>query len=513
MTSDKNKRIFKNTLLLYTRQILILLVGLYTVRIVLNVLGVEDFGIYNVVAGVVSLFSFLSGSMASATQRFFSFAIGQKNTVKLKQTYTVNLVIYAGVALFSLAILEILGSWFIHCKLNIPIERYNSAVFVFHFSVFSFIATIFTSPFIAIIVAHEDMKIFAYASIAEALMKLIIVFILTWFQFDYLKMYSILVFIVSIITSCIYICVCLKKYEECCFHKSLWNYGLLKEILSFTSWTLFGQLSTVVRSQAITILLNQFFNPTIVAGRAIASTISDKINIFSSNFNMGIYPQIIKSYATNDKENLFSLIFNGSKLTFLLMWIFVLPLFLQMETILSIWLKEPPSEALIFTRLALLETLISSLSLPIATAARAPGKMKTYELLLGSIQILIFIVSWILLKMGGAPFIVYVVAIVANLIMFIVRLWLVRLLIGLSIRCFSTHVIIPVLVISIISFVPSFVVYVSLPTGIIYACISVITSIMITSIVFFYFGLNHQWRKAVCNFILSKLQKIILLGR
>jgi O-antigen/teichoic acid export membrane protein len=504
---SNNKRIAKNTLMLYFRQILILLVSFYTVRMVLNVLGVEDYGIYNVVGGIVSFFSFLSGTMTSATQRFFSFALGRGDVERLKKTFTVNWIIYGGIALVALILLETAGLWFVNEQLRVPPERFEAACRIYHFSVLMFIATIFTMPFMAIVIAHEDMQIYAYISIIEVIMKLGVIFLLMYLPWDKLELYGILLFATTVVNAAIYIAVCTRKYVECQFRQFYWDKGMLREIAGFTGWTLFGQITTVFRNQAVTILLNQVFNPAVVASRAIASSITGQINMFSNNFNTGLYPPIIKSYAAGDKKEMFALIFNGSKATFFLMWVFALPLFLEMETILRVWLKNPPVEVVLFTRLALVEVLINSISLPVATAARAPGKMKLYELTLGAIQIAIFIVAWIVLMTGGAAYTVFVVAIAGNLVMFITRLIIVKKLITLPLKSFVSKVIFPVSMMILLSAIPSFAIYSLLPETLIYTCILVLSSVIITCASMYFCGLNKRERKKIRIIIKNKIHK------
>ena len=507
--SENNKRIAKNTFMLYIRQILILLVSLYTVRVVLNTLGIEDYGIYNVVGGIVSFFTFLSGTMATATQRFFSFALGQGDFEKLKKTFTVNWFIYGSIAIIALILLETVGLWFVNKQLHVPFERFESARWIYHFSVLTFIFTIIRSPFMATIIAHEDMQIYTYISIIEVFMKFGIVFLLLYLPWDKLELYGMLTFAVTIITTVIYILISSRKYKECQFRQFYWDKSLLREMVGFTGWTLFGQVTSVARNQAVTILLNQVFNPVVVAARAVAINITNQINIFSGNFNVGLYPPIIKSYAADDKKEMFSLIFRGSKITFFLMWVFALPFFLVMDTIMQVWLKNPPPEAVLFTRLALIEVLINSVSLPLYTAARAPGNMKIYELSLGIIQISIFFISWIILIMGGAAYSVYIVAIVVNLVMFIVRLLILRTLIGLSIRPFSRQVVVPVLIIIVLSAVPAVVIHLLLPKGFIFACISVLSSIIIVCISMFFIGMNQREREKVKNIIVNRFRRVI----
>jgi O-antigen/teichoic acid export membrane protein len=500
----RKSRIAKNTMALYVRQILILCVNLYSLRVVLDVLGIEDYGIYSVVAGMVTLLSFLPGTMASATQRYFSFALGQDDHEKLRVTFTVNWMLYAFIALVSLLVLESLGWWFVNVHLEIPAARFNAAQTLYHLAVFSFIASIFSSPFIAILVAHEDMHLYAYISIADAVMKLAIVFMLYAMPWDKLELYGFLLLAVSVVNAAIYIIVCLRRYPECQFRKIYWDKVLLKEILGFTSWTLFGQISNVMRYQAVTILLNQMFNPAVVAARAVAMTVAGQAVIFSTNFNIGLYPSIVKTYAENQKDEMFSLVFNGSKLTFFLMWMFTLPLLLEMETVLRLWLKNPPVEAAIFTQLALIESLIISVCLPIATAARAPGKMKMYELSLGCIQFGIFVGSWVVLLLGYAAYSVFIVAIGGNLLMFIIRLTIVNKLIGLPLAAFYRKVCIPIVGVMLTSAIPSLIIQLAMPPGLTYACLMMLLAMILACVSMYFVGLDRSLRKKVRAFALEQ---------
>lgn len=499
-----NKRIAKNTLMLYFRQVLILFVSLYTVRVVLDVLGVDDYGLYSVVAGIVTFFSFLSGSMASATQRFFSFAIGNGDFSRLNKVFSVNIIIYISIAIIAVLMLESLGLWFVKTQLKLPQDRIEAVLWVFHFSIATFFITILTSPFMAIIIAHEDMQIYAYVSILESFLKLGVVYLLTFIQYDKLQLYGTLVFFVAIINASVYISVCLNKYQECQFKTLFWDKYLFKELIGFTGWTLFGQITTVMRGQAITILINQFFNPATVAARAIASNVSSQVNLFSNNFNVGLYPPIIKSYASGDKEQMFSLIFNGSKITFFLLWVFALPLFICMELVLGFWLKNPPADSVLFTRLALCEVVINSISLPIITAARAPGKMKAYELTLGVIQLLILPICLLILRMGYSANSVYITTIIVNVCMFFIRLVIVKKLIGISLLNFFTFVVRPVLLIMLISSILPFLILNSSANEL-NIIISAILGILLTCISMYFFGLSKDWQNKVLYMIKSKI--------
>ncbi len=510
MTSEnRNNRIAKNTLMLYFRQILILFVSLYTVRIVLDVLGIEDYGIYGAIGGLVALSAFLPGSLAMATQRFFSFSLGENNTEKLNQTFSVNLVLYLGVAVIAFALLQTIGLWFVNTQLAVPDGRFEAAKSLYLFASITFILSVFTTPFMAIIMAHEDMKIYAYISIVEAFIKLGVVYLLQYVEWDKLELYGLLVMCVGLINALMYVGFCLYKYDECQFKKFYWNFTVFKEILGFTGWTVFGQISTVARTHAVTLLLNQAFNPAVVAARAISVQIASQVNIFSNNFNASLTPPIVKSYAANERQDMFSLIIAGSKATFFLLWVFALPMMLKMEFILGIWLTTVPSDAVLFARLALIESLIMSISMPLAAAARAPGRMKGYELSLGLIQIGIFIVAWITVEKGAPAHSVFIVAIVANIIMFAVRLYLLKHLVALPVMLFLKKTVLPVINIVLVSCVPVLLLNELLPVGFYWSALIIAFSFILSSFSMYFIGLNKEWRLKVKNMASDRINRLL----
>ncbi len=285
-----NKKILKNTVALYLRQIIIILITLYSMRVILNELGLENYGIYSVVAGFVTLLAFLPGSMASATQRFFSFALGENDSSKLKKTFSVNLIMYAAIALLAYMLLQTIGLWYIKEYMKIPDSRFSAALELYHYTSLSFIFSIFTAPFIAILIAHEDMQIYAFISVIDAILKLAIAISLAYINYDLLVYYGLALLLISIFVACTYIFICMKKYTECQLKKLYWSSSMLKEILGFTTWTLLGQLSTVFRNQAVTVLVNQMFNPGIVAARAIALNVASQVAVFSNSLNTCTIP-------------------------------------------------------------------------------------------------------------------------------------------------------------------------------------------------------------------------------
>lgn len=508
-TSQRNKRIAKNTLLLYARMVVTMGVSLYTVRIVLNTLGVEDYGLYNVVGGVVALLGFLPGSMASATQRFFSHALGQKDQNKLNKVFGVNSLIYLGIGIVALIVLITGGIWFVENQLQVPEGRLDVLVSLFYIAVVTFVLTIFKSPFMAIIIAHEDMKIYAYLAIVESLLKLGAVLLLVNLSGDKILVYGFLLLLVASIDTAIYVVICFRRYAECRIQNIRWEPGLAKEIVGFTGWTLFGQLTTVTRGAALTILLNQYFSPVVVAARAIAVNIASQSNMLATQFNTSLYPPIIKAYAANERKEMYDLVINGSKATFFLMWILALPIFIKMKEILSIWLKIIPEFSVEFARLTLIEALIFAVSLPVGTAARAPGKMAAYESILGTLQLGILFVSWVLVSSGLGPESVFYTAIVVNLIMFGVRLGIVGRLTGLPVLGFLKGTMPPIARVVLVSGALSAMVSFYLPKGIMFLIFYLAVSLTINAVTIYFLGLPETLRQQLFDFAQRKIKNQI----
>jgi O-antigen/teichoic acid export membrane protein len=504
--SQRNKRIAKNTLLLYFRMLITMGVSLYTVRVVLDSLGVEDFGLYNVIGGVVALLSFLPNSMASATQRFFSHALGQQDQDKLNRIFGVNVLLYLGIGIIAFVLLKTGGLWFVQNHLQVPEDRYEAIVTLFSIAVVTFVVTVLKSPLMAIIIAHEDMKIYAYMAIVDALLKLGVVFLLVQLPGDKIVVYGFLLLGVALLDTTVYLLICFRKYTECRLQHIRWDTGLAKEVVGFTGWTLFGQLTTVARTAAVTILLNQYFSPVVVAARAIANNIAGQCQMLSTQFNTSLYPPIIKAYAAEKREEMYGLVINGAKATFFLMWILALPIYIEMPAILALWLTTVPEYTVEFARLTLIEGLIFAISIPVATAARAPGRMAAYESILGALQISILIVSWFLLKAGYGPQSVYFTAIAVNLIMFIVRLLIVGRLTGLPVIKFLKDTTPPIFAVVAVSYVFSAGLAGNLPGGVGFTIIGLSASFILTSIVIFLIGLPKTLQKQLVCFAQGKIR-------
>lgn len=447
---NNSKRLAKNTVLLYFRQILIIAVSLYTVRVVLATLGAEDYGIYNVVAGVVTMFGFLSGAMASSSQRYFSYDLGKKDTEHLKTTFSVTFQIYLLIAFAVVLLAETLGIWFVNTKIVLPAERLTAANWIFQGAVVSFLLSLITTPYMASIIAHENMNIYAYVSIVEVVLKLAIVFLLKVLHYDKLIVYGILITLVSIINTAIYRFYCHKHYTECKI-SFLRDGKLFKEIISYSGWNLFGNIASVLKNQGINILLNLHFGAVVNAARGIASQVNSAVVSFSNNFSTALRPQIIKSYAANHKEETMRLVFRGCKFTFFLMYIFTLPLCLEMNNVLTLWLKNPPEYVVIFTQLVLIDALIDSISYSLMTLAQATGKIKLYQAIVGGILLFNLPASYVALHFGAPAYSVMLVAIALSVTAFIVRFFIVSALSGMSKSQFVLKTVLPCIAVSLTS--------------------------------------------------------------
>ncbi|MEM1144904.1 MAG: hypothetical protein AAGI88_20155, partial [Pseudomonadota bacterium] len=440
-----NKRILRNAIFLYGRQVILVGLNLYALRLLLVALGLDDYGLFVAVSGVVSLGTFIPGAVTNVAQRYLSIAIGKEDTESAKSAVSSILITCLFIASLAVAVFETAGLWFVLSALKIAPDRFAAAQTIYQLSIGTFLLGLIASPFIALMISYEEMHLFAFVSIVESVLKLLAVLYLGQATPDNLVEYGYLLLIVSVASTFLYTSICLLRYPVCRLTRLHWDGGLVAHITGFSSWTLFGFMTSTLRSQAVTLLLNQNSNPVTVASRALALTIANQTLAFSANFNTSLYPSIIKSYATEDQGRLRSLVYDGSRLCFYISWIVALPLLIEMDALLGIWLVEVPQHAALFSRLAILETLILTISLPMATVARAPGDVRRYELVLGSMQFALFLASWGLLARGYAPYSVFVAAILINIVMCYARLAMIETLVGLRITDFLVRTLIPIL--------------------------------------------------------------------
>jgi O-antigen/teichoic acid export membrane protein len=484
-----------------------MLVSLYTSRVILNTLGVEDYGIFNVVGGVVTMFAFFNSAMSSATQRFLSFEIGKGDFIQLRKTFNATQIIHIGIAILIFILAETIGLWFVKTYLVIPPERLEAAIWVYHFSVLSFMVSVIQIPYNATIIAHERMNVYAYVSIIEVLLKLLIVFMLTWITYDKLKLYGILHFSVVFLIAAIYGIYTRKNFEESKF-EIVRDKKTYKTLVSYSGWSLFGNIAGVAQGQGINIILNMFYGPVVNAARGVAMQVQGAVNSFVSNFQMAVKPQIIKYYAVNEKEYMTSLIIQSSKYSFYLLFLLSIPIILEVDQILKLWLVNVPSYAPIFTILVLVIVLVTSISGPLMTAVQATGKIAVYQAVIGTLLFMTFPISYFFLKIGYPPEVTLYITIVIEVIALIFRFYFLKRLINFPVFHFIKDVIIRNISVILLSvFVPLIVKKLldeNLWRLLIIVCVSLIWGL----IVIYFAGLNRSEQKIIRGGFLKILHRI-----
>ncbi len=453
--AEDSKRIAKNTLLLYVRMIFMMVVSLYTSRVVLNALGVEDFGIYNVVGGVVTMFSVISGSLSAAISRFITYELGKGNLSKLNKIFSASVTIQLLLSLIIVVLVETIGVWFLNTKMTIPAERMVAANWVLQLSIVTFVINLISVPYNAAIIAHERMSAFAYISLLEAAGKLVIAFLIMASPLDRLIFYSILTCAVAILIRFTYGMYCKKHFTECTYHFN-WDSGLLKQMFGFAGWNFIGASSSILRDQGGNIIINLFHGPTVNAARGIAIQVNCAVSGFVTNFMTALNPQITKSYAAGDREYMMTLIYQGARLSFYMLLLLSLPILVNTHYILVAWLKLVPEHAVLFVQLTLIFAMSESISNPLITAMLATGRIRNYQIVVGGLQMLNLPISYIFLRIGCLPESVLIVAICISQCCLAARLYMLRGLIGLSAKRYLKDVYLNILIVAFLSaIVPS----------------------------------------------------------
>lgn len=497
-SSSNNKRIAKNTLLLYFRMLFMMAVSLYTSRVVLNALGVEDFGIYNVVGGVVAMFSMLSGSLSAAITRFITYELGTGNKENLKKIFSSSVTIQIGLAVLIALLAEAVGVWFLNVKMNIPDARMVAANWVFQFSILTFAINLISVPYNASIIAHERMSAFAYISILEAIGKLAIAFLIIISPMDKLIFYAILMCAVALIVRFAYGAYCKKHFEECTYH-FIFDKDLLKRMFGFAGWNFIGATSGVLRDQGGNIVINLFCGPAVNAARGIAFQVNTAVYGFVSNFMTALNPQITKSYAAGDRDYMMTLIYQGARLSFYMLLLLSLPVLVNTHYILSLWLKIVPDHAVLFVQLVLVFAMSESISNPLITAMLATGKIRNYQLVVGGVQMMNLPISYLLLRMGMFPEVVIVVAIVISQCCLAARLVMLRGMIGLSVREYMEKVYLNVLAVTVIAVILPFLLSTKLEESFLNFVLLCFVALICTGMTIYYVGCSKPERQFVLN--------------
>lgn len=496
--SANNKRIAKNTIFLYFRMLLMMAVNLYTSRVILQVLGVEDYGIYNVVGGVVSLLSIISSSLSTATQRFITFGLGKNDRDYLCRVFSISIYIHIAMCILIVVLAESIGLWFLGTELQIPLDRANATMWVYQCAVVSSVIMIMSVPYNATIIAHEKMGAFALISLLEVFLKLGIVYLLLLFSVDKLILYAILLVATQLCVRCSYTIYCKKHFEETKIQK-VKDVALVKEIGLFSMWSLMGNAAYVSYTQGLNVLLNMFFAPTVNAARGIAVQVQSTVNQFVQSFQTALNPQIIKSYASADLPYMYNLVFRSARFSFFMLLILSLPILIETETILNLWLTFVPENTITFLRLILLTTWINSIANPLVVSVKATGKVKRYELIIGVIMLLILPISYIFLKLGYPPYIVFVVHLCMECVAQIARIFITRNLIGFSVFSFFKSVIFRIVSVVSVALVIPLCLFIYLDDSIL-SFLSVCFSSVVSCILSIYLlGLTNNERIMIVN--------------
>lgn len=448
--SENSSRIAKNTFLLYIRMLFNMGVSLYTFRLVLKVLGVEDYGIYNVVGGIVLIFSFLNGTMATATQRFVSIELGRNDLKRLTHVFSTSLLIHGVLACLILLLAESVGLWFLNYELVIPTNRIVAANWVYQCSILSFLVSILSVPYNAMIIAYEKMNVFAYITILEVIFKLLIVVLLMVCSVDKLILYSVLLLFISILIRIISSVYCKRTFVACNFKFKI-HREIAIQMSSFAGWNTFGCIALVAREQGINMLLNIFCGPVVNAARGVAYQVNTAVNSFISNFQLAMDPQIVKSYAENNEIYLSKLIYNGTRYSYYLLLFLSLPILIETEPVFKLWLGEIPQYTIIFVRIILITSLVESLSHSVSTAHLATGKIKLLQLIVGFINFLSLPISYILLRNGFLPYWTMLTILLLSMLCFLLRLILYKRVQDFLLKSFLKIVVLNILWVSLIA--------------------------------------------------------------
>ena len=449
-TSDNNKRIAKNTLMLYFRMILLMLISLYTSRVNLNALGVEDYGIYNVVGGVVAMFSLISGRLSSAISRFITFELGRGDHQRLKDIFSASVTIQLVLSLLIIVLLETIGLWFLNTHLVIPAERLKAANWVFQFSVLTFVINLISVPYNACIIAHEKMSAFAYISILEAAGKLAVALLIVHSPIDRLIFFAAMLCGIAVLLRLVYGWYCTHHFSECHYHPR-WDGQLLRQMFSFAGWNFIAGSAGLINNTGVNVMMNLFFGVTVNAARGVATQVNAHVYQFVTNFTMALNPQITKSYAQGDFTYMHSLVCRGAKFSYFLILIFLIPICLEAHQILHLWLGIVPDYAVPFVQLTLMCTAINVLSSTIITSIHATGNIRRFMIIVGAVEITNFPLVYIAFRLGASPLVAYYIYIVIYFILMFLRFYLTKDLIHMKASLFIKGVYLKALIVTLLA--------------------------------------------------------------
>lgn len=506
MPSENNRRIAKNTLLLYIRMFVTMLIGFYTTRVVLNVLGVIDYGIYNVVGGIVSSLAVLNGSMASATQRWITIALGKEDKNYLKKVFGVGMTAHCIMAGLVFLLIETIGLWYLYTYAVIPEERMNTAFWTFQISTLTMALSIINIPFQGVIIAHERMSIYALFSIFDVVMKLVTCLALYFITIDKLLIYASLLFLTFFIH---FLCIqvyCHTHFIEATFHL-LWDKKIYKEMWILTFWNMSDNVAYIGYSNGTTLLINLFFGPVMNAAVGIANQASNIINHFSINFQTALNPQITKNYAQKEYQEMHKLMFRSSKFSCFMMLFLAVPLFYETHFILELWLGigNIPEHTIFFMRLGLFCSILMAIRNPLKTAAIANGHLKKYQFVVNGILLLICPTLYLLYKLGAIAEFSGIIFILFMSISMLASAYILQRMISLNFNEFIHKVLLVIIKTSLLCFIIPGIIYILMPESVFRVLFLTITSSIVTTLVIYYTGLESK-EQEYAQYLIQKLR-------
>ncbi len=501
--ATNNKRIAKNTLLLCLRMFFTLFIGLYTSRVVLKTLGVDDYGTYNVVCGFVSMFAFLNASMSNGIQRFFNFELGKSGIDGARKVYITSIIVQILLLLVIILFVETFGLWYLHNKMVIPVERFEAAQWIFQFAVISFSFIIMQAPYKAAIMAHEHMNYYAFITILDSILKLIIVFLIPYSDTDKLILYGFLLMTIELLNFILAQIYSRKHFEEIRFAR-VFDKQMFKSILSFSSWNIFGTFSNMMRDQGLNMILNLFFGTVANAARGIAYQITQAIQGFVANVSTAVRPQIVQSYAQGNTTRTINLMNSLTKLSILSLYIIAYPILLEIDQVLCFWLGDNvPQYTSSFVIIVILITFINNMNAAVSAVVHATGKMRKYQLIGSFINLLTVPAAYISLKMGYNPQTVFWISLAFTVVMQISSLFILRTIIDFSIKKYTKMVLKPFILVILVSFLIPIIPYYFMNTGNTRMIVVLITAIIFSSISTYFIGLNKNERSLINHFLVK----------
>lgn len=499
--SDSNARIARNTVFLTIRMIFVLFISLYTSRVVLKVLGVDDFGVYNVVGGLVSMFGFLNNSMTNSIQRYYNYAMGSKSEAAISDVYKTSLIIQILLATIIVVLTETIGLWYLYNKMVIPADRFVAAFWIFQFAVLSLILVIIQVPYCSAILAYEKMDYYAIVNVIDVILKLVIVIALPYLDGDKLIVYGFLIFCISAINYILYFIYAKKKFAYITLRNAYFTKTQFVSMLSFSGWNMFGTFASMMKEQGLNMVLNLFYGTVVNAARGIAYQVISAMRGFVFNVATAARPQFTQSYAQGNEERTVRLMFGTSKLCYLILFLLSLPVMVEADYVLHLWLGPIiPDYSVSFVVLVILSALISVFNPPMSFVVHATGKMKAYQLAGAVIDLLILPIAYLFLRLGYAPESVFIIAIVFTIIQQIVSIFIVQKLVPFSVVSYTFQVIVPLLVVTAISFIITFVISRQMEYGLVRLIVVVLLSSVITMISGFFFSFNKNEREIMIGF-------------